>query len=286
MGRKVLFINLLLLAAVTVFAQQLVSAWKGFESHRNLQSIIGGGDSRAVGDSEAEPSPGEVGGTLALPDYLVIAERDLFSPDRRPAPEDGDESGADKAPQFPKRPEMTGVSIIDGESIAYVTVYDSPKAAGETRQYKVGSDLQGYLVTEITESNLTAQWNDVVEVIEKGDAQQPQKPAQAGRQLAAINIIRIGSKMAAVETSSPSEPQQGEAQGGQGPRPAPGGTTVAPGRTVSGAERAVPRGSARSLGAAGRRNVPPGVDPSTGLPGLIGVPGFTAPAQQGPPQQQ
>jgi hypothetical protein len=67
----------------------------------------------------------------------------------------------------------------------------------------LGENVQGYQVAEIGDTTLTLQWNDYREIIDLLDAEPKARIAAApGRGRSAVNIIRIGSKAAAVETGN------------------------------------------------------------------------------------
>jgi hypothetical protein len=136
-------------------------------------------------------------------DFFVVAEKDLFSPERRPAAEGEGQAAVEQAPEFPKRPKMTGVTERGGERLALLTTYESKKDQGRTEEVGIGAMVQGYAVTEITDTTLTLTWNDQDVVIDMLDSE-PSKPvARAPAKVAALNIIRIGSKVAAVESTAP-----------------------------------------------------------------------------------
>lgn len=213
MGRKLLFLNLLLVAGIGICAQQVLSGWRNFQSEGNVNRIIADA-SRAAGIE-----PGEIGGVgdeeVLSHDFFVIAERDLFSPERRLASETDEDATVQEAPEFPKRPQMHGSTTIAGEQKAFLTLFDSAKSTGTPRIVGLGENVQEYTVAEITPTTVTLRWNDHDEIIDILDSEPAQKTAPAATRAAAVNIIRIGSHHAAVETTAPDESERAEGGGGR-----------------------------------------------------------------------
>jgi hypothetical protein len=163
---------------------------------------------------------------------------------------------------------MNGVAIQDDERRAWMTIFDSPKAKGETQEVGLGDDVQGYTVSEITDTTLTLTWNDLQEVIDMADTEPPKQTRVPAKKVAALNIIRIGSKITAVETTTESSPEeegkglQVGVVGGQS-----GGGSA--GRSGAMAGR---RGLAGQQGVSGARGLSRGGQGRglTGAPGLVG----------------
>lgn len=209
MGRRILFINLILLAGLLALSWQLVSNWQEFDAEEKLRVVISENhlervervEPVSVADREEEFS-----------DVMVIAERDLFSPDRRLEIVEGEEDQEPKAPEFPKRPQMSGVSEIDGVRKALLTIFASAKGPGQSRMVTVGEPVQGYVVETIEDTTLTLRWNDQIEVIDmlSSDRDRPSQPSTPARATAAVNIIRVGTKVAAVESTSTSSDEEGD----------------------------------------------------------------------------
>jgi len=200
-GKRILFLNLLILAGVVVCAQELISGWQKFESEQNLGQIV-----RAV-PSEQEAFAEEAS-TLGREanlehDFFVIAEKDLFRPERRAEIAGEGEEVVEQAPEFPKRPKISGVTELDGERMALLTTYESQKDTGRTEEVGLGDIVQGYVVTAITDTTLTLTWNGQDTVIDMMDSEPSKPAAKAAASVAALNIIRIGSKVAAVESTTP-----------------------------------------------------------------------------------
>ncbi|GAB4237196.1 MAG: hypothetical protein Kow00109_11060 [Acidobacteriota bacterium] len=275
MARRTLLINLILFLGVVGAAYLLVAEWREFEATRNLERIL----AEAERQPPALPEPVQVAAERLRHDFWAIGERNLFDPDRgRTA---GQESVVEeKPPEFPKDPVLQGITESEEGLRAYVIVYDNPRSEGQLRTLAEGDTLQGYTVERITDTEVVLRWNDVTKVIDlfSGEATPTPRGGQ-GKQVAAVNIIRIGSGQAAVETSSP------EALQGAGPEgeTAVGSSPSRPGRTLmrSGGVR-VP----------GRTTVPRAEQPAPGPPGmvvapqtgLVGVPGSRPPQPQPQPE--
>lgn len=211
-GKKMLLLNVLILAGILVCAQELISGWQRFESEQNLGQVM---SSMASGFGVAEESAQPLTQMESLQhDFFIIAANDLFSPERRAAAVDAAEEAAEQAPEFPKKPMMTGVTESGGQRMALLTTFESKKdAAGRTEVVGLGEIVQGYVVTEITDTTLTLAWNDHLVVVDMLDSE-PSKPvAKAPANVAALNIIRIGSKVAAVETTAPEAAEADENRG-------------------------------------------------------------------------
>ncbi len=258
MGRRLLFLNLLLVAGIGICAQQVLSAWRSFQSEENVNLMIENA-SRAAGAEPVETSD-VVGDEVLSHDFFVIAERDLFRPERHPASEADADASVLEVPEFPKRPQMHGATTIGGEQKAFLTLFDSPKSTGSPRIVGLGETVQEYTVAEITGTTVTLRWNDHVEVIDMMDSEPAQKTARAATKVAAVNIIRIGSHHAAVETTTPEE--VGEAEGGGG-----GGLDIGIVGSQLGRQGAMGRGQRMTggrtgIGGAGQR----GRTPNLGVP--------------------
>jgi len=202
-GRRILLLNLFLLAGTMLCAYQIHQSWRSFEETQPVKRMIVTAlddagevhyDSKFVVTSEKLEH-----------DFFEVYERDLFSPLRRPSSEGEGEEAAEAAPEFPMRPQMNGTSTIGGQLSAFLTVFPSAKAQGETKVVSIGDQIQGYQVAEITDTTVSLKWKDVVEVIDMADNKPIQTAQKGQRKLAAVNIIRIGSALAVVETNTSEE---------------------------------------------------------------------------------
>lgn len=202
-------INLVLLVGIVVAAQQLISAWKEFEAGQNVESVVerakGVEGEQSVAALDIEPPE------VLQHDFFVISERDLFSATRRPAPLADENAEEETPPEFPKKPEMTGAMNMNGAMSAFIVVFENPRSQGEDRTVRVGDDVQGWTVAEISDTVTTLQWNGHQEIIDMADASsRPQSPQRQASQAAAVNIVKIGSRYAAVETNEMAAPESNE----------------------------------------------------------------------------
>jgi hypothetical protein len=197
----------MILAGILVCAQRLISRWQQFEDQRNLDQVIDEIHSRLdplAGDASVESWADRL-----QHDFFVITDRNLFRPERRPRVIDEAEKAPKQAPEFPKEPKLTGVAEKDGERLAFLRIYESRKDKGKALKVEVGTDVQGWTVSEIADTTLTLNWNNKRVVLDMLDSEPARPAARRAKKVAALNIIRIGSKAAAVETSSP-EPLKAE----------------------------------------------------------------------------
>jgi hypothetical protein len=235
-GKRILLLNTLILVGIMICAHQLISGWRDFEAEQNLEQVVSRLSSQPIAVSG--DLAGFAGAERVERDFLVVADRNLFSPERRPEVMGESEEEGEKAPEFPRRPKMSGVTERGGERLAFLTVFESKKDSGRTEQVGVGTVVQGYVVTEITDTTLTLTWNDQNVLIDMLDSEPSKPPARAPAKVAALNIIRIGSKVAAVETTAPeaAPPEEGRGLqvgvvGGQAAAGRAGGRTGLSGRS-------------------------------------------------------
>jgi hypothetical protein len=210
--RRILFINVILLGVIAVLAYGLYTDWQDYENSRPLERIV----ARLSGETEGTglPEYHELGNSRLQKNFYSVAENDLFHPDRRPR-ETGDEKGTGKAdaPKFPKDPEMQGVIESRGEKKALITVFDNKNSAsGESRIVGINETIQGWTVSEITNTTTKLTWNDLSEIIDifgsDSDGKTARKTSQGKK--ASINIVKIGSRQAVVDTTTLEAPSAGE----------------------------------------------------------------------------
>lgn len=195
MRRRILFTNLLILAGAVLLANHLVSAWRGFEKESNLELVI----KKAAGHSSAAaatPVPA-VEQTAPFGDFLVVSERNVFSPERRPLADQPAVADVPQPPPLPIKPALNGVSTLGGKRRAFLTVFEGNNTQGQARVVEIGENVQGYVVSEITDSTLTLKWNDHQVLIDIWNSPRPQgAPAKT----AAVNVITVGKPGQAMET--------------------------------------------------------------------------------------
>lgn len=207
MSRKLLLINLLMASAIAAVGFHLVSSWKAF--HRDNPIAARLANPLSGGMEEAMPV------TFDAPvyaDYLVIAERNLFSPDRRPYQEDAGDGQNLRPPDWHNKPPLYhGSYVVGGERTGIVTEFAGRASRGTRKEIGLGDIVQGWEVSAIERDNFTLKWNDQETVIEKTEQAVPQRQT---RQVAAssVTIIRIGSAGPAVDTTTPTQDDTEEAK--------------------------------------------------------------------------
>lgn len=271
MSRRIFLINLALLGAIVLCAQQLVSGWQEYRAESSLQQVLQGEPENETAELPVLPESEQT--VAPFPDFMVIYERTLFSQDRRMEAEAPEQVDVPQPPEFPKRPQMKGLASIGGEPRALMTLFSAANDnGGESRMVQAGDMVQGYVVDEITPTTVTLRWNDRKEIIDIMDAEATREgQTERASDSRAVNIINIGSAAPAVESSSTSDADEGEeergvsvsaVQGPQGGRRGPAGN--------------LSRGSSRVPGRSGRQG-------GGRLPGTVGIP---QQQQQSPQNQQ
>ena len=112
MRQGILVLNLLMLVGTAVLADQLISGWEAFDETNSVERLVG----RVEPGQDAPANVGIVleEGARPFPEFLVIAEKNLFTPQRGPEVEAEVEPEEEKAPVLPMKPALTGVSTGKG----------------------------------------------------------------------------------------------------------------------------------------------------------------------------
>ncbi|RPJ60207.1 MAG: hypothetical protein EHM23_11265 [Acidobacteria bacterium] len=213
MGRRLLLVNVLILVGIVVLARYVTNAWREFEDTQNLGSVLGNVRPRPQASVEVPPPPEP---PQAYPNFTIIAEKDLFMPERRPAPPPEDVK-IEQQPKLAKNPSLNGVVNNGGVKQALITVFEGNNPKGTSRSVSVGDEVQqGYMVTEIADTSMKMRWKDADEIlIDMFDASPQQQAAVPPRNArAAVTVITIGSAAAPVETTTSTEAAADEARGG------------------------------------------------------------------------
>ncbi len=249
MGRKLLLLNLIMLAGIVVLAQHFVAAWKEFEGSVNVVPSM---PKRELTVSVPEPpEPIE-----ALAGFLIIPERNLFSPMRGAEPDEDAEEAEEQAPTIAVEPDLLSVMSFGDTREAVLNVYQGRRGReATTTVVRLGDEVQGWEVTEIGDDRVVISWREEQKVLEMGEP--TEAPKRQSRSQQAVNIITVGAAGAAVETTSPTEAEE-EGRG------------VEVGVVGSRAGQQTGRGG--RLGGAGQRGGlgQQGVGPTGGQPGQLG----------------
>ncbi len=202
MGRKLVLANLIILTGILVLAQQMVESWAEFQGTPTVLPLPARELELSPPSQEARPA--------TLPQFLVIAEKNLFTESRGLEPSDG-EDAAQRPPELAVEPKLVSVSSFGGTREAVLEIFEGRRSQNsERRAVKLGDTVQGYQVVEIQDSSLVLGWQSVRHVIPlEPPRSQPRQAARAGK---SVNIITVGSAASAVETTTP-EAAEEEARG-------------------------------------------------------------------------
>jgi hypothetical protein len=214
MGRRLLLVNILILVLIVVLARYLTTAWHDFDETQNVASVLGDGKTPPPAPVSVEiPPPPEA--PQPYPDFTIIAEKDLFMPERRPAPLQ-EEAVKVVAPKLAKNPALNGVLNNAGSKQALITIYEGNNPKGTPRTVSVGDDVQGYTVTEIADTTMKMRFQETDEIlIDMFDVSPQQQAAVPSKGTsAAPTIVTIGSAAAPVETTTSAENAPDEGRGG------------------------------------------------------------------------
>ena len=249
MARKLLLINLILVLLVAALGLQLVWSWQSFEQERNIGRIMA--EFRAAPNEGAQPI--DAGNHNAYLDYQLISEKNLFSPDRQPPQEEGEEAAEMAPPPLVPEPILHGTLKIADVQFATVTKFEGTgrrRTQGTKVRVGLGDVVQGYTVSEISRDAMVLKWNDTEVVIEKELNARPENAPRAIARGGGVNIIRIGAPVTAVETTTPTTEDETQQEGLTVSRTGPAQSTR--GGTSGLAGRGQPGSSGRGAGATDR----------------------------------
>lgn len=278
MRQGILVMNVLMIIGTAVLAERLISGWEAFEETNSLERLVGhvepGQQTPAVViDLEEEARP--------FPEFLIIAERNLFTPQRGPESEEEAEPEEEKPPVLPMKPALIGVSMMNGERRAFLTVYEGKKSQGKSRSVAIGDDVQGYKVSEINDTTVLLTWRDQEVII--FDTKGAPQPASAASKGMAVTVITVGAAPAAVETTTAAASKDKEGRGLEvGVAGAAGGQAGSGGRAASARQGGMGRGG-RGQAGGGRGGLGRGGRGRGGLAGGRGQSGYGGQGGRGLP---
>ena len=207
MKRRVVFINVLILAGGMILAARLRSSWEGFEQGHNLEGII---ESAMQEEGSSSPSGVEpMGQPGPFSGFVVIAERTLFAENRRPESEEEVVEEPTEIveetppPKWSSRPKLHGVFVVRAKRQGVMTVFESDQKGGQVRSVAVGDLVQGYWVDEIGETIVRLRWGSHEEIIDMEPLTAAGQPARGK-----VTVITVGSAPSAVQTTT-ADQQQG-----------------------------------------------------------------------------
>ena len=191
MGRKLVFLNILMLAALVVVAQNLVGNWQDFEqSQTPIQPVGSDLQLREAGLPERPAS-------LSL--FLDIGTGNLFSEQRGQDPIEGLEDAAGESPpELSPEPTLTSVMTFGEKKTAVLSIAANRRSRkpADVIRVNIGNDVQGYTVAEIEDDHIVLSWREHRrEIYLEPEPARPRKTARAG---GGPRIIVVGAAAAAV----------------------------------------------------------------------------------------
>ena len=197
MGRKLVFLNILMLVTLVVVAQHLIGSWRDFE--RNQEPIQPAGPEVRL----RETSLPERMAPISL--FLDIAAGNLFSEQRGQDPNEGleGEGEGEAPPELSPEPKLTSLMTFGEEKTAVLSTAANRRrrSPAEVIRVKLGDDVQGYTVAEIEDDRIVLSWREHRrEIFLEPEQAQPRKTA--GRATGGPKIIVVGTAAAALETTT------------------------------------------------------------------------------------
>ncbi len=250
MGRRILLMNLVMLAGLVLLARHMTVQWHDYERTHNVQRIVDQTPVREV-SATASADRGSLQSVPPITDFLVIGEKSLFNPERRPDVPDAEAQEADQAPPIQRKPNLTSIMTIAGKRQAVLNVFEPGSQSPVRKIVSVDDQVQGWTVGEIGASSVTLNWKTQEMVIDMSDSPAAQ-PKQIASAMAPVTVIKVGSAFEAVETTTPETQAADESKGvtvgvvgGQGQRPGAQGRGGRAGQGLTG------RGTQGGLGMRG-----------------------------------
>jgi hypothetical protein len=222
-----LVVNVLLLGA---------AAWLGADLYRSLATAPPAGPARpedaapASGPAAASPAEPPRAQRPALANYAVVAERNLFSPNRSETPPEPPRPGAPATPTPPPQPKPRLYGIVvrsDGQARAYLEDVQRRKVF----PYAVGDVVADSRVEEIKLDRVVLRRGTEVFEVMLRDPTKPRPPAPAP-----TPTPGVAPRPGAVPPGQPEGPAAGRAGAPTVPRPrTPAGVQpgVGPGPTTA-----------------------------------------------------
>ena len=198
--RQIVGLNFLILAGIFGLTWGVTSAWKIFEKNHNfndpdstlLRRIASSLEDQAEEEPKFQVQPVENPQSIA--DFMVIPEKNLFAEDRQPGLLETSESdGEEQPPVWSARPILRGVSQSGGRRQGLLTVFEAKPGQGQMRRVRLGDLVQGYAVSEITNSLVKLEWRDRVEIIDMKDVPPQAATVLAGASASAVTVITVGA---------------------------------------------------------------------------------------------
>lgn len=214
MALKLLAANLVLCLVIVGLGFQLALSWKDFAQSHQPESLLSDSEPDS---SEQTPPEGEEGATQIVEDYVdhaAIAERNLFSPDRRPPLPEEVAEGEQAPPPLPREPVLHGTSSIGERKVAYITQFAGRTGQGTRKKVSLGDIVNDYTVSDIASSSMTLKWNEHEIVIAKSEADRRQPRGGSTADRGGVKIVRIGDGGPAVDRTTASAGDENAQQAG------------------------------------------------------------------------
>lgn len=216
--RQIVGLNFLILAGIFGLTWGITSAWEMFEKNHNLNdpdsTLLRRIASRLKDQVKEGPKfqVQPVGNPQSVADFMVIPEKNLFAEDRQPGLLETSESGTEEQPPvWSARPVLRGVSQSGDRKQGLLTVFETKPGQGQMRRVRLGDLVQGFTVSEITDSLVKLKWRDRVEIIDMEDVP-PQASTVAAEAAAAVTVITVGAPPKSGETVVSTRTLQGQLQ--------------------------------------------------------------------------
>ena len=274
MGRKLVFLNILMLVTLVAVAQHLILSWRDFE--RNQEPIQPAGPEVRL----RETSLPERMAPISL--FLDIGAGNLFSEQRGQDPNEGleGEGEGEAPPELSPEPKLISVMTFGEKKTAVLSIAAKRRSrkSADVIRIKIGDHVKGYTVAEIEDDHIVLSWREHRrEIFLEPEQAQPRKTA--GRATGGPKIIVVGTAAAALETTTLAaveEQARGVLVGTVGQAGQRGGRSGGGGRGLAGGRGGAAGGHGGGLGGGGSRGS-----------GTLGVGGLgSGSGRRGQPTQQ
>lgn len=206
MRTKVWFINILLVILVVWLGNRAYVDWKLFQESHDPSKVRDSRLAATAGKTTPLMTPAGAAtdpaamAAAAVPvqvQYQVISDRNVFAPERRPAPiEAASAPVVPQAPPLDPKPTLAGITIIGTHRTAFIQE-GGAQAGGAARAVGLGDNVRGYTVAEINPDAVVLQWNDVRHTLDLVNSDQPKvRGAVAMTAPAPVLQINVGNKAA------------------------------------------------------------------------------------------
>lgn len=149
MNRKIVILNLALLALVGSLGWLIRSKWK--ESNAHAAATLAQPAKPAPVIAPPAPVPP---GPIAPGDYLEVAQRDLYAKDRNPIPVVDPPKPPPPPPPMPALPTYYGQMTL-GDPVVLLT----PPGSTQQKSYAVGDKIGDFKVLAFNQEVITFEWN-------------------------------------------------------------------------------------------------------------------------------